>query len=944
MTTRGEINSNFYQIVNVDADGTPIDVISTYITGGNVDTAATVRDGAQPNITSTGTLTGLEVSGDILASNGAINLGGGLSGAFNNGYFTNNVQANILLFGSPLQTLSADISTNIILGNLVIASNGTISGANISGEVAYAAVANSVAVANVSGIGNIAVINLDGDGGNVLFGNGTFGPAGTATSANYANFAGTAFNIDGANVTGIVANADYANNAGNAYSVAGANVSGEVANANYATYTGTAISSNYANYAGTAFSVDGANVAGTVATASTAYSVDGANVVGEVANANYATYAGSVTGTVANANYAFYSSNSDSVNAAIANVIITGGSSGQVISTDGTGNLSFTSVTSSPAGNTTEIQYNDAGSFAANSFFTFDTANTTLNVGSNTVNSSGAINVKYRTSGGLGVGTVNLNINPFTISRTSSGFIPATTPAITGFSVVSFGTGSNNITMSGNGNVTIGNNLTVTGITNSATYTGNAAGLSNITGANVTGAVAYATTANSVAVANVVGIGNIATINLDGNSGNVLYGNGIFANTAPLIGATGATGPIGATGAQGISTSLFLYMAHTTTTTGYPGDGRILWDNATQISSTSINVSHLTDNNIDIDVFLSLLEATETILIQDQNVSSDYQKFLITGTPTVTNPGTSTAYWTIPVSLISSSGTGTTNFANNASLFLALIQGVNGATGATGPIGATGLTGPTGPDGATGLTGPTGPQGATGLTGPTGPDGATGLTGPTGPQGATGLTGPTGPQGPDGATGLTGPTGPQGATGLTGATGTFSGILTANIDANGFSISNANVITANFFIGSGGNLSNIQGSNVSGEVAYAAVANSVAVANVVGIGNIAVLNLNGNSAQVLYGNGTFATSGGSGTPGGANTEIQFNNNGVFGGISTVTWNGTNISLGSVTTVKITGGSSGQVISTDGSGNLSFVNQSGGSSATDFTPSFLLGGM
>ena len=78
---------------------------------------------------------------------------------------------------------------------------------------------------------------------------------------------------------------------------------------------------------------------------------------------------------------------------------------------------------------------------------------------------------------------------------------------------------------------------------------------------------------------------------------------------------------------------------------------------------------------------------------------------------------------------------------------------------------------------------------------------------------------------------------------------------------------------------------------------------------------------------------------------GTNTQLQFNNSGAFGGISTVTYDGSNISLGSVSTVKITGGSSSQVLSTDGTGNLSWVNQSGGgSSATDFTPSFLLGGM
>ena len=117
----------------------------------------------------------------------------------------------------------------------------------------------------------------------------------------------------------------------------------------------------------------------------------------------------------------------------------------------------------------------------------------------------------------------------------------------------------------------------------------------------------------------------------------------------------------------------------------------------------------------------------------------------------------------------------------------------------------------------------------------------------------------------------------------------------------------------------------VAGANVSGQVNYAAVANSVAVANVSGIGNIATINLNGNSSQVLYGNGVFAaSSGGGGTPGGSNTELQYNANGSFGGISTVTWNGSNLSLGAVGNVKITGGVSNDVIKTDGTGNLSFA--------------------
>jgi len=79
---------------------------------------------------------------------------------------------------------------------------------------------------------------------------GTFN--GAIANANYANFAGTAYNVSGSNVSGEVNYAAIAN------SVAGGNVSGAVANATYA---------NLALYATTANSVAGGNVSGQVANA-----------------------------------------------------------------------------------------------------------------------------------------------------------------------------------------------------------------------------------------------------------------------------------------------------------------------------------------------------------------------------------------------------------------------------------------------------------------------------------------------------------------------------------------------------------------------------------------------------------------------------------------------------------------------------------------------------
>lgn len=90
---------------------------------------------------------------------------------------------------------------------------------------------------------------------------------------------------------------------------------------------------------------------------------------------------------------------------------------------------------------------------------------------------------------------------------------------------------------------------------------------------------------------------------------------------------------------------------------------------------------------------------------------------------------------------------------------------------------------------------------------------------------------------------------------------TSTGTLTSLVVSGNLAAGNANLgnlVGANFFSGSGNNLSNIQGANVTGQVGFAAVANSVAVANVTGIGNIATVNKDGNASNVLLGNGVFS--------------------------------------------------------------------------------------
>jgi hypothetical protein len=78
-----------------------------------------------------------------------------------------------------------------------------------------------------------------------------------------------------------------------------------------------------------------------------------------------------------------------------------------------------------------------------------------------------------------------------------------------------------------------------------------------------------------------------------------------------------------------------------------------------------------------------------------------------------------------------------------------------------------------------------------------------------------------------------------------------------------------------------------------GTLTSLAVTGNATVGNIsaTNLGNISSINLTGNSSNVLYGNGVFAAaSGGSGTPGGLNTYVQFNDASTFGGNASFTYN------------------------------------------------------
>ena len=304
----GLTNINGANVTGTVANAAYATVAQSLVSGANATTAGTVTTNAQPNITSVGTLTSLTVTGNI-------------SGA--------NLTGNHFGSGAGL--------TNI-------------NGANVTGTVAYAAVANSVAGANVTGIvanaayatvaqslvggaGAATAVTVTGNAQPNITSVGTLtslAVTGNISAANvtanlFGNGAGIS-SITGANVTGTVANASYATTAG---TVASSGITGVVANANYSTFAGTVITSAQPNITSvgnlTALTVTGnvsgnnistngnLSVTGNINVGSQGISTSG-NITGANVNGNHfgngsglsSLTAANITGTVANANYSTY--------------------------------------------------------------------------------------------------------------------------------------------------------------------------------------------------------------------------------------------------------------------------------------------------------------------------------------------------------------------------------------------------------------------------------------------------------------------------------------------------------------------------------------------------------------------------------------------------------------------------------------------------------------
>jgi len=246
--------------------------------------------------------------------------------------------------------------------------------------------------------------------------------------------------------------------------------------------------------------------------------------------------------------------------------------------------------------------------------------------------------------------------------------------------------------------------------------------------------------------------GTSGTSGVNGNNGSSgtsgVNGDPGTNGTSGTSGVSGTNGTSGTSGVNGQSNSLFPYNARVSITSGDPGNTNIIWNNATQSASTQINISHLDRNNDDIDVFLALIPSGTTIIIQDQNNSSQFQKWIV-GVGVEVAPN---SYWTFPITLVQS----TFQFTGGENILFIVAQLPSGTSGTSGTSGINGTNGTNGTSGSSGVSGSNGTSGTSGVNGDAGSSGTSGANGTNGTSGTSGANGTSGVNGSsDGVIGIT---------------------------------------------------------------------------------------------------------------------------------------------------------------------------------------------
>jgi len=958
----------------------------TSITGANVTgqvgnalVSGTVYTNAQPNITSVGTLTSLSVTGNVSAGNA--NLGNLARANFfsGDGGFLSNINpsnigtvananyaafaGNVTLASQPNITSVGNLASLTVSGNTTIAGNLTVSGTTIYANVSTLNVKDPIIELGGTGNNDPLTSNDGKDRGTLLHyyttapvdafmgwdnSNAEFGFGSNVTVTNevvtwnsYGNIRANYFIGNGALLTGMYSNTNVAaylptytgNVAANYFigngsaltSITGANVTGQVANALIAGTVYTAAQPNITSV-GTLSSL---TVSGLITATGTGIKV--ANIYDSTTTLTIETKYGNIAGDAGvYGNLTVGTSGAGNItayNANLGNLVIgnflqgtlTTGAQPNITSVGTLGNLSVTANAS--AGNilTNNLLYangtpwsfgdvysnanvaNYLPTYTGN--FTAGNISVTGSVIGNAVTAN-YVMVTERTTG---------NYYPTFVSSNSSGNY-----ALGANADISYDAGNSTLYISklssgsGNGGTISGANLVSANF-----FQGDGGLLSNISASNVASAnySNFAGTVITAAQPNITSLGTLSNLSVTGNvsAGNILTDSLLYANgVAWSFGSTYSNANVAnylPTYTGNLQAGNFTLNSLGTGQIAISSSGLIvggpdlIWDfanSALTITNLKANgvistTSNVTASNANLGnlVTANYFTGNASLLssITGGNVTGQVGNALLAGTvytnaqPNITSLG----------NLSGLTSNGVIDFNNSSNVTLGNVSNLHIAGGSLGYVLKT--------------------------------DGAGNLS-----------------WGIDSA-----------AAGGSNTEVQFNDNNSLAGSANFTFNKTTNTLSVTNIIGNGAGITYITGSNVNGQVGNALVAGTVytnAQPNITSLGTLSSLSVTANvsagnikSDNLLYANGTpyvFTTNAA-----GSNTQIQFNDGNAFAGSANLTFNkATNTltaynfvttnanvngiaNLGSVSNVKITGGSAGYTLTTDGLGNLSWQVGAGG---------------
>lgn len=516
-------------------------VLSNYFIGnlfGNANSARNVTQPAQPNITSVGSLTTLTVIGNTTLGNSVVanNFVGNLLGVANSATIANT--ANVATLANLATLANAANIAGTVTNNSQpnVTSLGTLTGLSVNGITNLGNVANvkitggtNGYVISTDGLGNLSWVAQSNGGGNAspsgsntqlqYNDSGTFGASPNLTWNNTSRqlFVGGQSNFNG-NVTASIFRSNIAN--GSAPFI----VNSSTPVANLSVETADTVRNSIQSNITSVGTLSNLNVSGNIL----AGNISANTFTGRLTTSNQPNITS--LGLLANINIAGPANLGN-----ISNIKILGGINGYVLSTDGSGNLSWIETTggnANAAGINTQVQFNSNGLFAGSNNFTYnDTSrflfvNGNITAGNRLVANFFQSNVLFTSvanvTGNLNAGNVNAG------NMVSANFISGTLTTNSQLNINYLGNvgwiNVNTLVPNSNGNITFNGSMSGIGAASNITITGNLNAGNYVEADYLYGIVGMQNQPLITSLGNLTSLRVIGTSDL-GNVGNVkIYG------------------------------------------------------------------------------------------------------------------------------------------------------------------------------------------------------------------------------------------------------------------------------------------------------------------------------------------------------------------------------------------------------------------------------------